>query len=75
MEEEELRSQHLVSDFQMEKGLESKKEKITSRKAVLTPGTFPLDSSRDPDPYRRAKGKKRKGWKEEARKVRRGKRR
>jgi len=57
------------------KDVESKKEKITSRQAVLTPGTFPLDSSRDPDPYRRAKGKKRKGWKEEARKVRRGKRR
>lgn len=57
------------------KDVEPKKEKITPRQAVLTPGTFPLDSSRDPDPYRRAKGKKRKGWKEEARKVRRGKRR
>jgi len=54
---------------------EPKKEKIMPRQAVLTPGTFPLDSSRDPDPYRRAKGKKRKSWKEEARKVRRGKRR
>ncbi|MBW2217849.1 MAG: hypothetical protein JRF34_11780, partial [Deltaproteobacteria bacterium] len=39
------------------------------------PGTFSLDSSRDPDLLRRAKGKKRKGWKEEARKVRKGKRR
>jgi putative RNA 2'-phosphotransferase len=54
---------------------EPKKEKIMPRQAVLTPGTFSLDSSRDPDPYRRAKGKKRKSWKEEARKVRRGKRR
>lgn len=54
---------------------EPKKEKIMPRQAVLTPGTFPLDSSRDPDPYRRAKGKKRKGWKEEARKMRRGKKR
>lgn len=55
--------------------VEPKKEKIMPRQAVLAPGTFPLDSSRDPDPYRRAKGKKRKSWKEEARKVRRGKRR
>ena len=57
------------------KDVEPKKEKIMPRQAVLTPGTFPLDSSRDPDPYRQSKGKKRKGWKEEARKVRRGKRR
>jgi putative RNA 2'-phosphotransferase len=54
---------------------EPKKEKVIPRQAVLTPGTFPLDSSRDPDPYRRTKGKKRKGWKEEARGMRRGKRR
>jgi len=54
---------------------EPKKEKIMPRQAVLTPGTFPLEPARDPDPYRRAKGKKRKGWKEEARKVRRGRRR
>ena len=57
------------------KDVESRKEKIIPRQAVLTPGTFFLDPSRDPDPYRRAKGKKRKSWKEEARKVRRGKRR
>lgn len=36
-----------------------------------TPGTFPLDSARDPDPYRRARGRKQKGWKEAARKTRR----
>ena len=54
---------------------EPKKEKIMPRPAVLTPGTFPLKPAMDPDPYRRAKGKKRKGWKEEARKVRRRKRR
>lgn len=54
---------------------EPKKEKILPRQAVLTPGTFPLDPSRDPDPYRRSKGKKRKSWKEEARKMRRGKKR
>jgi putative RNA 2'-phosphotransferase len=40
-----------------------------------TPGTFSLDSARDPDLRRRAKGKKRKGWKEEARKLRKRKRR
>lgn len=37
-------------------------------------GTFVLDLTRDPDPSRRAKGKKQKGWKEEARKTRRRKR-
>ncbi len=37
-------------------------------------GTFVLDLNRDPDPSRRAKGKKQKGWKEEARKIRRRKR-
>jgi len=43
-----------------------------ARRPVLTPGTFILDPSRDPDPHRKAKGKKRKGWKEAARKIRRG---
>jgi putative RNA 2'-phosphotransferase len=33
-------------------------------------GSFPLDMTRDPDRQRRLKGKKRKGWKEEARKIR-----
>ncbi len=37
-------------------------------------GTFVLDLNRDPDPSRRPKGKKQKGWKEEARKIRRRKR-
>ena len=36
-------------------------------------GTFALDLERDPDRFRRAKGRKRKGWKEEARKARRRK--
>jgi putative RNA 2'-phosphotransferase len=40
-----------------------------------TPGTFPLDLARDPDPYRRARGQKQKGWKEAARKMRRNRRR
>jgi putative RNA 2'-phosphotransferase len=39
----------------------------------FTPGSFVLDLSRDFARSRRAKGKKRKGWKEEARKIRRGK--
>jgi len=40
----------------------------------FTPGSFVLDLARDPDHSRRIKGRKRKGWKEEARKTRRGKR-
>jgi len=46
-------------------------EKARPRPREETPGTFVLDMARDPDPTRRAKGKKRKGWKEEARKLRR----
>jgi len=61
--------------------LEKKKDRAAQEKKpmkrVIVPetGTVLLNSSRDPDPYRRAKGargKKRKGWKEEARKARRG---
>jgi putative RNA 2'-phosphotransferase len=37
-----------------------------------TPGTFILDPSRDPDRYRKGRGKKPKGWKEAARKMRKG---
>ncbi|MBW1798146.1 MAG: RNA 2'-phosphotransferase [Deltaproteobacteria bacterium] len=54
---------------------EAKKEAAKPKPTDFTPGTFALDPSKDPDLQRRAKGKKRKGWKEEARKVRRGKRR
>jgi len=50
---------------------EAKKEKSTPRRLDSTPGTFTLEMERDPDRYRRAKGKKRKGWKEDVRKVRR----
>ena len=53
---------------------EPKREKAGRVVSDMTPGTFPLDISRDPDPYRRAKGRKRKGWKEEARKSRKGRR-
>jgi putative RNA 2'-phosphotransferase len=53
----------------------AKKAKAAPAKDDPAPGTFSLDSSRDPDLLRRAKGKKRKGWKEEARKIRKEKRR
>jgi putative RNA 2'-phosphotransferase len=36
-------------------------------------GTFALDAHRDPDRSRRLKGKKQRGWKEDAREMRRGK--
>jgi len=52
-----------------------KKEKaIPDKRPDFEPGTFVLDMNRDPDPSRHPKGKKRKGWKEAARKMRRGKR-
>jgi putative RNA 2'-phosphotransferase len=53
-----------------------KKEKaVPDKRPDFGTGTFVLDVKRDPDPSRHPKGKKRKGWKEEARKTRRGKRR
>ncbi|MFH1349889.1 MAG: RNA 2'-phosphotransferase [Pseudomonadota bacterium] len=48
-----------------------KKDKM---RPVLEAGTFFLDIKRDSDPLRRLKGKKPKGWKEEARKLRKRKR-
>ena len=55
---------------------EAKKEKATApRQLDLTSGTFLLGVERDPDLHRRKKGKKRRGWKEDSRKIRRGKRR
>ncbi|MCJ7687632.1 MAG: hypothetical protein MUO68_25440, partial [Desulfobacteraceae bacterium] len=48
------------------------KEKPVKGPSTLSAGTFFLDPSRDPDPYRKARGKKRKGWKENAKKMRRG---
>lgn len=56
------------------KKAKEKKEQQKSKPNDFTPGTFPLDAERDPDPRRRAKGKKPKGWKEDARKARRDKR-
>ena len=54
-----------------EKGKE--KEKPVKGPPTRSPGTFTLDPSRDPDLYRKAKGKKRKGWKETAKKMRKRK--
>jgi len=48
-----------------------KKQKPRPEIKTATPGSFILDPQRDPDPSRKSKGKKRKGWKEEARKMRR----
>ena len=50
---------------------ETKKVKPLPTQPEFSPGTFILDPARDPDPHRRAKGKKRKGWKEKARGMRR----
>ena len=49
----------------------SKKQKPRAGPKTATPGSFILDPQRDPDPSRKSRGKKRKGWKEESRKMRR----
>jgi putative RNA 2'-phosphotransferase len=54
---------------------EATKEKEVAVPVDFSAGTFLLNSLKDPDLRRRAKGKKRKGWKEESRKIRKGKRR
>ncbi|MFC1839680.1 RNA 2'-phosphotransferase [Thermodesulfobacteriota bacterium] len=51
-----------------------REEKAPKKQEVITSfdaGTFVLDSTRDPDRKRGAKGKKKKGWKEESRARRR----
>ena len=53
---------------------QKKERAIPDKRPDFETGTFVLDVNRDPDPSRHTKGKKRKGWKEEARKIRRGKR-
>ena len=50
---------------------EAKKETSTPARFDSTPGTFTMEMDKDPDRYRKAKGKKRKGWKEDVRKARR----
>ena len=54
---------------------QKKKTAVPDKRPDFETGTFILDVNRDPDPSRHPKGKKRKGWKEEARKTRRRKRR
>jgi putative RNA 2'-phosphotransferase len=54
--------------------IQKKGKSIPDKRPDFETGTFVLDVNRDPDPSRHTKGKKRKGWKEEARKIRRGKR-
>jgi putative RNA 2'-phosphotransferase len=51
-----------------------KKKKEQDVPLPLEPGTFFLDADRDPALHRRGKGRKGKGWKEEARRMRRKKR-
>ena len=46
-------------------------ERIPETHTERGAGTFLLDARRDPAPHRREKGKKRKSWKEDARKLRR----
>ena len=60
--------------LERQKVKEAKKETIQKEQSDFAPGTFVLNAERDPDPRRKAKGKKRKGWKENARKMRRRKR-
>ncbi len=55
------------------KGQEKPSDRVEKGAPSPAPGTFTLDPSRDPDPFRKAKGKKRKGWKEDARKIRKRK--
>ena len=53
---------------------ETKPAKNVPSVDAFSAGTFPLDLNRGPAPPGREKGKKRKGWKESARKMRRKKR-
>jgi putative RNA 2'-phosphotransferase len=46
-------------------------KKVKPKPPDFAPGTFVMDMDRDPDLSRRAQGKKRRGWKEKARKERR----
>ncbi len=57
---------------ELQKSLETK-EKHIKEKPLFEVGTFLLDQTKDPDLRRRMKGRKPKGWKEEARKMRRKK--
>jgi putative RNA 2'-phosphotransferase len=59
-----------VEEVPERKEIKGKGEKPEKKPAVFMPGSFLLDPNRDPAPHRRQHGKKAKGWKEEARKLR-----
>lgn len=50
--------------------LQQLREEEESKPVDFRPGTFVMDPSMDPDPRRRGKGRKPKGWKEDSRKIR-----
>lgn len=60
---------------EIREAIETAKKKIKPKPPDFAPGTFTLDMDRDPDRSRRTQGKKRRGWKEDARKERRRKHR
>ena len=53
------------------KGKEEKQVKVRESLPEFQTGSFTLDIRRDPDRMRRQSGKKKKGWKEEVRRLRR----
>jgi putative RNA 2'-phosphotransferase len=70
----ELPSRYIIGPPVPKDMHKQKEDKVTEKKEVITSfdaGTFVLDSTRDPDKKRGAKGRKKKGWKEEARARRR----
>lgn len=70
----ELPSRYIAGPPAPKDASRQREEKILKKQEVITgfdAGTFPLDSTRDPDRKRGRKGKKKKGWKEEARARRR----
>jgi putative RNA 2'-phosphotransferase len=72
----EILSRHIAGP-PVPKNIIKEKEVPTKKKKTIVsefqPGTFILEADRDLDRSRISKGKKRKGWKEEARKFRRKK--
>lgn len=71
---QELPSMYIIGPPVPKSTLKQKEEKGPEKKEAATgfdAGTFVLDSSRDPHRKKAGKGKKKKGWKEEARARRR----
>jgi hypothetical protein len=70
----EIRSRYIAGPplpKEIIKSKEAKPKKEEIKPPDFQAGTFVLDESRDMDRSRKKKSKKRKGWKEEARKFRR----